>query len=714
MTELIVVQTPIDRINATRLEDWNADRIRTAGDLATLAILAETVGLTEQVTEARERLEHLASGAFVVAIIGEFKRGKSTLANALLGAEVMPSDVLPATASINRVVFGRAPRVLLCYQDGSQEAIEISALGGYVTKLTDESAARAARLHEAIIEYPTLLCRQNVQLVDTPGLGDEAAMTERTQRAIESADAAILVTSATAPFSKSEAELLRHLVKRVDPSRLFFVLNHIDLFSESDVTRIAEAVATRIRIALGNPEVPIRLFPVSARGGVIAKRTRNASSLTDSRLEALEQELERFLVRDRGIASLQIANEYTVTLGETIANEASRQLQIAEQNMHIAMKRHVDLEERLSRLAADAEAFQATFEQRCEAALASVTVAVKDLVMTLTQRTHLNLRRIRFTEQEVAEPAVRHWRVEQAVAPELRAELERTATKSVHGLRIWTGEELLAFEALIRRLDDLLGEREAVLGSDEGAKSDMPRDLRQARVRLVQVLGARQGATNVLSAQSALSLGEAFAGDMVDAVAGFPAEFQIPYAPDSFSGSMRSLMGEIVSTNAVKSSMRWFRDANVAKAAERQRVANLAANLWKDYDAHLAGAIKRINDSVQPLRRLEAAKQTISEKLRVKMETETALIAKLVEKRIWELRIEQERVRGERLREMERVKITREYATLATAAAQARFSALTRALAESAAEEETLVEDAEVHETPPAMHSYNPCNNNNR
>src|SRR5579871_685453 len=51
-----------------------------------------------QVVEARERLRQPVA----VAVVGDFKRGKTTLINALVGAAILPTDVTPETVTINR------------------------------------------------------------------------------------------------------------------------------------------------------------------------------------------------------------------------------------------------------------------------------------------------------------------------------------------------------------------------------------------------------------------------------------------------------------------------------------------------------------------------------------------------------------------------------------------------------------------------------------
>ena len=74
-------------------------------NLKTLLELSEGVQLPNTADSIKETIEKTSDEHFEVAIVGEFKRGKSTLINALLGQEVLPADVLPATATLNRVTY---------------------------------------------------------------------------------------------------------------------------------------------------------------------------------------------------------------------------------------------------------------------------------------------------------------------------------------------------------------------------------------------------------------------------------------------------------------------------------------------------------------------------------------------------------------------------------------------------------------------------------
>jgi ribosome biogenesis GTPase A len=98
-----------------------------------------------------------------VAIVGEFKfkRGKSTFINALLGEKILPADVMPCSATLNRIKYGQTPAVTLLFKDHRQQAIPIQELTQYVTKLTEDAEVMAASIQEAVVYYPSAYCKNN-------------------------------------------------------------------------------------------------------------------------------------------------------------------------------------------------------------------------------------------------------------------------------------------------------------------------------------------------------------------------------------------------------------------------------------------------------------------------------------------------------------------------------------------------------------------------
>jgi predicted GTPase len=229
----------------TSLAAFNRSLIQIAAGLSAVVQIAERVGSTTASDNARKALGHLEEGTFLIGVVGEFKRGKSTFINALLGQEILPADVLPATAVVSRIIYGRNASCTLTLSDGSELPIPFAEIANYVTKLTAQSAEQAQSVAEAIVAFPAMTLQNNIQIIDTPGLGDEAAMTERTMALLPTVDAAILVVSARSPFSSAEQALLRSLLHQLRLNRVFIVVNQIDLVANADVDRVTTAIAAR-------------------------------------------------------------------------------------------------------------------------------------------------------------------------------------------------------------------------------------------------------------------------------------------------------------------------------------------------------------------------------------------------------------------------------------------------------------------------------------
>jgi nucleoside 2-deoxyribosyltransferase len=197
-------------------------------------------------------------------VLGEFKRGKSTLINALLGEELMPSGVLPVTAVTTELGYGE-PGATVVYLDGATEELGPGDLAEYVTEARNPANERRVARVEARVPADLLL--PGAVLVDTPGLGsvfrhnDQAAT-----RAFVEADGAILVLSADAPLSETERQLLAALADRQAPT--FFVLNRVDHLSPAERDEVSRFVTETVAGELGHKE---RLWCLSARGALSAR-----------------------------------------------------------------------------------------------------------------------------------------------------------------------------------------------------------------------------------------------------------------------------------------------------------------------------------------------------------------------------------------------------------------------------------------------------------
>lgn len=175
--------------------------------------------------------ERIASELYRVAVIGEFKRGKSSLVNAIIGAQVLPTDILPMTAAVTRVTYGEERRIIVHYKDGRQEERSVEQLIDFATKFDAEKEKTAATIREIEVHYPSVLCKNHIDIIDTPGLNDNEAMTDVTLGVLGDIDAAIMVISANEPLSLTEQGLILNMIGQRQIRHIIFAVTHIDAVS---------------------------------------------------------------------------------------------------------------------------------------------------------------------------------------------------------------------------------------------------------------------------------------------------------------------------------------------------------------------------------------------------------------------------------------------------------------------------------------------------
>ncbi len=233
--------------------------------LAAVATALQDARLSREVADLTERA---LAGRFYVACIGQFKRGKSTLVNALIGAPLLPTGVVPITTVPTVVRFGTTTSARIRLSDGRWQDIATSVLARYVSE--DQNPENAAGVTGVEVFTPAPLLREGLCLVDTPGLGSVfGGNTAATTGFVPHIDAALVVIGADPPLAGDELELVRTVAKQT--TELIVVLNKSDRVTDGErreATRFAERVLTT---ALGRPPGPI--YAVSAAQALAEERT---------------------------------------------------------------------------------------------------------------------------------------------------------------------------------------------------------------------------------------------------------------------------------------------------------------------------------------------------------------------------------------------------------------------------------------------------------
>jgi GTP-binding protein EngB required for normal cell division len=248
----------------------------------------------------QDLLARLADDQFVLAVVGQFNRGKSSLMNAVLGMDRLPVGIVPLTSAITKVFYGNPERVRIEYEGTRLRTdISLSQLPDYVTETGNPGNAK--KVVAAEVQLPSDVLRYGFFFVDTPGIGSAiTANTLTTERFLPEADAVIFVTSFESPLAGEELQFLDKVRDHV--RKIFLVVNKSDLVPVSERDRVLEFIRRLLQAELGISEP--RLLAVSAKLGLRAKIGRSARDLAESGLPLLEESLVQFLTREKTAESL--------------------------------------------------------------------------------------------------------------------------------------------------------------------------------------------------------------------------------------------------------------------------------------------------------------------------------------------------------------------------------------------------------------------------
>lgn len=191
--------------------------------------------------------EKIESKNYRIAVIGEFKRGKSSLINALIGADILPTDILPTTAVINKIIYGIHKKIRILFADGSQEIQATEKLSDYATKESLKKRTQEVKVDRIIVEYPSVFLSSNIEVIDTPGMNDDEEMTDVTLGVLTEINAAVVTISAHEPLSTTEQHLVERLIEQEDIYHVVFAITFIDDFSEEQTDRIVSFIKSRLR-----------------------------------------------------------------------------------------------------------------------------------------------------------------------------------------------------------------------------------------------------------------------------------------------------------------------------------------------------------------------------------------------------------------------------------------------------------------------------------
>jgi ribosome biogenesis GTPase A len=240
-------------------------------------------------------VEKLRQNRFNLVVLGAFKRGKSTLINALLGESLLPTAIIPLTSVVTVLGYGEQLEIEVLLQNGARRKISQPELVEYITEQGNPRNRKGVK--EVDIIYPSDYLKDGVRVIDTPGVG--SVYTHNTEVAynyLPQVDAAIFVVTVDPPLSAAEQDFLKDIREYVH--KLFIVLNKVDYVEEAQRQEALEFTTQMLQANLATDKVMI--FPLAAKLALDGKVKGRPELLEASLLPQFEDHLRQFLYKEKG------------------------------------------------------------------------------------------------------------------------------------------------------------------------------------------------------------------------------------------------------------------------------------------------------------------------------------------------------------------------------------------------------------------------------
>lgn len=191
-----------------------------------------------------------------VAILGQFKAGKSSFINSLMGEKVLPVGAIPVTTVITRLHYEKGPKVVVTYGDGHKVEVPLKDAGQFISE--EENPGNEKNVAVVDVGHPAFEHYPGLRFVDTPGLGSAFKYnTETSQEWLPEVGAAIVTISAERPISESDLNLIKDLSQHTP--KIILLLTKVDLLSSEQQQEVIQFAKNILKREI-NDEIPLYAY----------------------------------------------------------------------------------------------------------------------------------------------------------------------------------------------------------------------------------------------------------------------------------------------------------------------------------------------------------------------------------------------------------------------------------------------------------------------
>jgi len=238
-----------------------------------------------------------------IAVLGQFKSGKSSLINNLVGENILPVGVVPVTAIVTCLQYASFARLVVQFNDGKQTEATLKELPFYVTE--KQNPENIQNVAQVIVEHPALEPFKNIRLVDTPGLGSFYQHNSKTTlQWLPFTGVAIICVSAERPLSEEDINLVKGIASYCPD--VVLAITKTDLFGTKELYEIKTYISESLKKAI-NKDIPV--FEYS-----ICKNTQEyRNNLIENLINPLNNNYEKKfneIIRHKTITIIEQSRQY--------------------------------------------------------------------------------------------------------------------------------------------------------------------------------------------------------------------------------------------------------------------------------------------------------------------------------------------------------------------------------------------------------------------
>ncbi|HPN55196.1 MAG: dynamin family protein [Smithellaceae bacterium] len=309
----------------------------------TIYSITDKLGLVSQERQLEAAQTLLAQNPPIdIAVLGQFKTGKSSFLNSLLGQKVLPVGVIPVTTAITRLQYGEKENITVRHFDGTVTSVPLADIAEFTSEAKNPDNSKNVAIVD--IELPSLRKYAGLRLVDTPGLGSVYKYHQSTaENWLPEVGTALLAISADRPLSENDLVFISELT--IHTPKIIILLTKADLLSAGQQNEVINFFRQILQKEL-NRELPVYLYSTKNETNrykeIIESEILKISANRDFEFQRILRHKTRFLVKSTlgylNIAlnsSLQV-DQQKETLRAQIINEKVNENIIREELIIIA------------------------------------------------------------------------------------------------------------------------------------------------------------------------------------------------------------------------------------------------------------------------------------------------------------------------------------------------------------------------------------------